>query len=174
MYFRVFVFLYFMIGCSVKQPSLNEQQKSIQTLARMVIALNPQVDRQEAYHLAKNSILYSQQLAKQYDAFSSPWINNALVNFRIKERGLCHQWTEDLLRFLRQQNYNTLELHSVSANIGYLNEHNALAVSAKGAGYDRSILLDAWRASGKLYFIKIKEDPNYSWTERQGLYGDLK
>lgn len=174
MYFRVLIVTLFLLGCSIKQPTFEEQKEQMETLAVMLMSLSPNVDRDEAYHLAKYSILYSQQLAEQYDVMASPWINNTLVNFGIKERGLCHEWTEDLLRFLTRQNYKTFEFHSVGANIGHLNEHNALAVSAKGDGYVKGILLDAWRASGNLYFIKVKEDILYKWSERRGLYGELK
>jgi hypothetical protein len=174
MYFRVLIVTLFLLGCSIKQPTLKEQKEQIETLAVMLMALSPKVDGDEAYHLAKYSILYSQRLAHEYEVVSSPWINNTLVNFGIKERGLCHEWTEDLLRFLIIQNYQTLELHSVGANVGYLNEHNALVVSARGDEYFKGILLDAWRASGSLYFIKVKEDSEYKWIERRGLYRVLK
>jgi hypothetical protein len=174
MYFRILVFACFLVGCSLNQVTVEEQQKQVKTLAGMLSELNTTVDRDEAYHLAKNSISYSQQLAKEYDVVSSPWINNALVNFGIKERGLCYEWTEDLLKFLIRQNYQTLHLHPVGANVSYLNEHNALVVSAKGNPYHKGILLDAWRNSGKLFFIKVKEDSEYDWVVRRGLYGELK
>ncbi|HHS91771.1 MAG TPA: hypothetical protein ENK82_00345 [Campylobacterales bacterium] len=92
----------------------------------------------------------------------------------IKNRGLCHEWAEDLLGFLLKQKYQTFDFHPVSANVGYLNEHNALVVSAKGDRYFRGILLDAWRFSGNLYFVEVSKDPKYRWIERKGLYGSFK
>jgi len=174
MYFRLIIFTFFFLGCSIKQPTLKEQNRQIQNLAFILVQLSPKIDQREAYHLAISSIRYSQELARKYEVVASPWINNTLVNMGIKKRGLCHEWTEDLLYFLNQQEYKTFELHPVSANVGYLNEHNALVVSAKGDVYCKGILLDAWRASGDLYFIEVEKDPKYKWVERKGLYGELK
>jgi len=38
------------------------------------------------------------------------------------------------------------------------NSANALAVSACGMGVERSVVLDAWRDSGNLFFTKLTED----------------
>ena len=97
---------------------------------------------------------------------SPPYFQNALVNFGIKKRGLCYHWATDLLTFLLKRDYKRLFLHRVGANIGKLNEHNALSVSAHPKGIEGSILLDAWRNSGNLYFIKIENDKKYEWHER--------
>ena len=96
-----------------------------------------------------------------------------MVNIGIKKRGLCYEWGEDLVKYLLTKNYKTLAFHSISANIGYLNEHSALSVSARGEGIKNSIVLDAWRGSGNLYFQKIDEDEEYEWKGRVGLYRSL-
>ncbi|CAA6825884.1 MAG: Unknown protein [uncultured Sulfurovum sp.] len=137
------------------------------------MSLDSKVNEEEARNLSLKSIEYSFQLSKKYKAISSPWIQNTLVNMGIKEKGLCHEWAEDLLKHLLKQNYKTLELYTIGANIGYLNEHNALAVSVKGEGIEKSIVLDAWRYAGDLYFEKIREDKKYNWKERFNLYGLL-
>jgi hypothetical protein len=169
----VFLFSFVFLACSVKQPSLTIINKSVNELENLIISLSPKVSKQEAFSLSRTSIAYTFQLSRQYAAISSPWIQNTLVNIGIKQRGLCHEWTEDLLKYLVKKNYKTLEFYAVGANVGYLNEHNALSVSAKGDSIENSILLDAWRNSGDLYFKKIREDNKYNWKERRGLYGIL-
>ncbi len=173
MFLRFFFFSFVFLACSVKQPSLSVSEQRVSELKDLIVSLSPKVSKVEALSLADNAIEYSYYLAKKYEAISPPWIQNTLVNIGIKKRGLCHEWTEDLLKYLLQKNYQTLELHTVGANIGYLNEHNALSVSLKGDGIENSILLDAWRSSGNLYFKKIREDKEYEWKERRGLYGIL-
>jgi len=170
---RVLLFAFIFVGCGVKTPSVEVLNKEVKELQGLMVALAPQVREEEAFDLAQRSIYYSLKLSKQYHAISAPWIQNTLVNLGLKERGLCYEWAEDLLRYLVQKKYETLELHAISANVGYLNEHNALAVSAKGKGIEKSIVLDAWRHAGHLYFKKIDEDKKYDWRERKGLYGIL-
>jgi len=169
----LFISLFLFLGCSVKQPLKEEVTLEVQSLKIMVMNLSPSIQEKEADDLAKGSINYSYQLAKEYDAITLPWWQNSLVNMGLKKRGLCHQWTEDLLKFLVKKNYKTLEFHAIGANIGYFNEHNSLSVSAKGESVKKSIILDAWRNSGKLYFSKINEDNDYEWKERFNLYGIL-
>lgn len=171
---RLFFITFVLLGCAVKQPSVSEQNFKINTLRAMLISLSASIDKREAHHLAKSSVVYSLDLAQRYEALSSPWIQNTFVNLGFKKRGLCYEWGEDLLRYLVDQDYETLAFHAIGANIGYLNEHNALSVSAKGEGVENSIILDAWRNSGNLYFKKITEDNAYDWKEREGLYGILK
>lgn len=173
---RVVVFLFsifLLLACSVKAPTLQEVNKKTDKLEVLLLNLNPKVSHREARDLAQSSITYSLKLAKKYKALSSPWLQNTLVNLGIKKRGLCYEWSEDLLGYLYAKHYKTLELHAIGANIGDLNEHNALSVSAKGEGIENSILLDAWRNSGDLYFKKIDEDVKYEWKERVGLYENL-
>jgi len=165
--------LLFYMGCAVKTPPLEQRQAKIVTLKNMLLNLGSSVDVYEAYDLAKSSVNYSYFLAQKYRAIDSPWLQNTLVNLGLKERGLCHEWAEDLLRFLAKKHYRSFTFHTVGANIGYLNEHNAISVSLKNRGITNSILLDAWRNSGDLYFIKIEKDKKYKWSERFRLYGIL-
>ncbi len=173
MFIRLFLFSFVFLACSVKQPSASVINKKVEELQSLIVGLSPKVNRNEALNLSRNSIEYSFELSKKYDVISFPWLQNSLVNIGLKERGLCYEWTEDLLTYLVKKNYQSLSFYAVGANIGYMNEHNALSVSAKGEGIEHSILLDAWRNSGNLYFKKIREDKKYEWRERKGLYGVL-
>jgi len=170
---RVLFFALIFVACSVKVPPVEVINKEVSELQGLMVGLNPHVRQEEAFDLAQRSIHYSLKLSEQYHAISAPWIQNTLVNLGLKERGLCYEWAEDLLRYLVKRNYQTLEFHTIGANIGYLNEHNALAVSAKGEEIEKSIVLDAWRNAGDLYFKKINEDKKYDWKERRGMYGIL-
>lgn len=132
----------------------------------MLQQTSKRIDKHEANDLAKSSIYYAQKLAKDYKVVSPPLWQNSLVNLGLKERGLCHEWSSDLWVYLMRKNYKSLEFHHIGADVGSYFEHNALSVSAKGLGVKKSIVLDAWRDSGKLYFIEIDRDKKYVWRKR--------
>lgn len=168
-FFYISLLALLVIGCSVKELNPTERQESIEKLTTMLLQLNKGVDQREAKDLATSSIDYAHQLAKQYRVVAPPLWHNTLINIGLKERGLCYQWSHDLLVYLRKRDYDTLVLHWVGANIGTYFEHNALSVSAKASDFNQSILLDAWRGSGNLYFIEFQKDKRYSWKKREDL-----
>ena len=94
-------------------------------LEHLLLTLRPKIDAKEAKDLAISSVAYSYELSQKYKSINHPWLQNTLVNLGFKERGLCYEWTEDLLKFLLSKHYKTLSFHPVGANIGRLNEHNA-------------------------------------------------
>ena len=167
------IWLFFFSGCSltkVPNPTPHEVQKSIHRLSIMLQDLNATIEKKEARYLAQKVVLYSARLSKKYELASPPLWHNTLVNVGIKKRGLCYHWAEDLLADLHKKTYHSLTLHYIGANIGNYFEHNALAVSAKGMSFKNSLILDAWRNSGELFFINIKEDKKYKWKSREDIY----
>ena len=164
---KLTLLLFLLAGCSVKTPTAQENFQNIQALTQMLLRTSKHIDRSEAEDLAKSSIFYAQKLAHKYRVISPPLWQNTLVNIGLKDRGLCYQWANDLWVYLKAKNYKSLEFYYVGANIGSYFEHNAISVSAKGESVDNSIVLDAWRNSGRLYFKKIIEDKKYEWKERK-------
>lgn len=173
MYLKAFYSLLlvsFFIGCTIKELQPIEREEKIQELTTMLTASSQHIDKKEARDLAKSSIHYAHYLAEQYKVVAPPLWHNTLVNFGVKERGLCYQWSTDLLIYLQKKNYTTLAFHRIGANIGSYFEHNALSVSAKEADINQSIVLDAWRDSGKLYFVELLKDKKYTWKRRDDMY----
>jgi len=172
-FFLLLTFIFLFSGCSLTKlvrPTPKELDNSMNQLSIMLQELNASIDRWEAIDLAKEVILYSNRLSKKYDVVSPPLWHNTLVNIGLKKRGLCYEWVDDLLEYLHQKRYQTLEFYYVGANIDGYFEHNAISVSAKGMGFGDGLLLDAWRGSGNLYFTKIKEDKKYMWENREDIY----
>lgn len=154
------------MGCSVKELRPLERQEHIARLTAMLLESNKSIDTNEAKDLAKSSIDYAHNLAKKYKVVAPPLWHNTLINIGLKERGLCYEWSSDLFDYLAKKNYHTLVLHKIGANVGTYFEHNALSVSGKASDVKQSIVLDAWRGSGNLYFIELKKDEKYSWKKR--------
>ena len=166
--------LLLLIGCTPKFTP-TRQQKQQSKLTTLLIQTQPQINHSEASTLAHEAIVYSQKLASQYQVSTPPLLHNFLVNIRLKDRGLCYQWSDDLYRHLQQFHFKSIRLLPVGAYIGsYWREHNAIVVLPAHSNHlKEGILLDAWRASGKLYFIPITQDPDYHWqirTDRCDVY----
>ena len=133
-------------------------------LKEKLVTLAPTVREEDAEAVANCAYRYSRQLAHEYHAVRPAIFHNFLVNVGIKKRGLCYQWTEDLLAQLQTLNVSTLELRWGMARAGTLREHNSVVVTACGQPFEQGIVLDPWRRSGRLVWKPVVED-KYPWVE---------
>jgi hypothetical protein len=144
-------------------PTVEQQRKADLSLA--IRSLSADIDAAEAQRAARISIEYTRQLAVQYEIEDSPVMHNFLVNIGVKPRGLCVDWTRDLLVRLQQERFYSLKLHWGIANYenAFRLEHSTVIVSARGDSLDQGLVLDPWRYSGQLFWAPTGEDPAYSW-----------
>ncbi len=159
------------LSCSVKTPvdgqgfDERDRQKIVQ-LESMLLGLGEKVDAEEARQLADESIAYAYRLAERYDLVWPPLWHNTLVNLGMKERGLCHQWADDMLAYMSRRSFDSFDFYLGVARQGTLWEHNTVVVSAKGMPFEQGVVLDPWRDSGELYFARVSEDEKYRWQQR--------
>lgn len=140
-------------------------QSKIEMLTNAIVELGPNVDRNEAHFIAREAVLYPKYLANDYQLMWPPNYQNVLVNTGKRKRGLCYHWAQDMTKHLiTGRQYNTLTLRRVVANQGTFVEHNVITVAAKGKGIKDAYILDGWRHSGTLYWVKTTEDPDYDWV----------
>ncbi len=126
-------------------------------------ALGPEVDPLESRRVAETAIRESAILAEEYQLVRPAVAHNLLVVMGIKERGLCYQWTEDLMKRLQALELKSFQLHWAVAYRGSnLREHNCVVISVAGQPFTRGILLDPWRHSGNLYWTPVVKD-SYPW-----------
>ncbi len=138
----------------------------ISDLTNAIMALGKKIDKKEASFVAREAVLYPQHLANEYRLIGPPNSQNVLVNTGKREKGLCFHWAKDMTdQIVKGRIYNTLTLQRAVANQGKLFEHNVLTVAAKGKGIKDAIILDAWRNSATLLWLKTSEDPDYNWTK---------
>ena len=140
--------------------------KKIASLQNDLAALNGRTNIDEAGQVAQTAISYSSYLAEEYQLVRPAVLHNVLVRMGLKNRGLCHPWTEDLIKQLEVLELKTYQLYWGVAHRGSeLREHNSVVVTAKGQLFEEGIVLDPWRNSGKLYWAHVKND-RYPWKER--------
>jgi hypothetical protein len=133
--------------------------------------LSPSVRVDEAERFAQCAYVTSRRLAREYRVVFPPALNNILINTGARKRGLCYQWTEDLMHELDRLKLETLELHWGESFAGTFSENNGVVVTAKGQPFAQGIVLDAWRYQGRLYWGPVRKDPEgYKWQENKAQY----
>ena len=160
-------------GCAAGQPpaelATDAHERRVATLARDIGALGAAVDPAEAERAARVAIEYSLKLADRYEVdSSSPVYHNLLVNLGIKPRGLCVDWTEDLMRRMQKARFHSLDLHWAIANYrsAFRLEHSTVVISARGGSLYDGLVLDPWRHSGRLFWAPVRADADYPWEPR--------
>jgi len=156
-------------GCATSTPVTDlpafVDQDRLDELQLAIMALGDNVDRVEASRAATIAFEYPLELARQYEISDSPLVHNTLVNIGVKPRGLCTDWTIDLLKRMQQERFLSLDLHWGIANYESLLriEHSTVIVSARDDSLQQGLVLDPWRYGGRLFWAKTLEDPSYQW-----------
>ena len=164
----VFLSIIFMLNScsSIKYNSLYRVQDNakIDRLTNMLVEIGG--DKKEAKELALLAITHSKELANSYNLVSPPLYHNFLVNSGQRSRGLCFHFVEDLMKEINSRHFKSFDFKWGRANADKLNEHNVIVVLKKGSNdFKNGVILDAWRNSGDLLFLKVKDDTKYSFTE---------
>ncbi|UCF92774.1 MAG: hypothetical protein JSW39_01045 [Desulfobacterales bacterium] len=140
-----------------------EYRQRVDALTRDLIALDARSDGNEAELVAATAICYAALLAREYRIVRPAILHNVLVRLRLKERGLCYHWTEDLLTRLEDLKLRSFQLHWGVAHRGSeLREHNSVVITAHGQAFAQGLVLDPWRQSGHLYWAPVGAD-RYPW-----------
>ncbi len=150
----------------INPPINRTDRKKIEALQNDLTTLDNRSNPEEALQVAETSIRYSTFLADEYDLVRPAVFHNVLVRIGLKDRGLCHHWTEDLLKKLELLRLQSYHLYwGVAYRGSELREHNSVVGAANGQNFEDGIVLVPWRNSGDLYWIPVKDD-RYPWKER--------
>ena len=146
-----------------QQTKAQAYWENVKRLEGELNALSPEVDPIEARRVAETAIRESAILAEEYQLVRPAIAHNLLVVMGIKDRGLCYQWTEDLMKRLEALELKSFQLHWAVAHRGSnLREHNCVVISVIGEPFAKGILFDPWRHSGNLFWTPVVKD-TYPW-----------
>jgi len=135
----------------------------VKQLEQELIGLSATIDKTEARILAETAVREAAMLAEEYQLVRPAVSHNLLVVFGVKDRGLCYHWTEDLMKRLEALDFKSVQLHWAVAYRGSeLREHNCVVITGSGQPFLQGIVLDPWRNSGNLYWVRVTED-SYPW-----------
>ncbi len=167
-------FVSFFVSCSSKHEVDKEyknfsspQAYEIAKLEHTILSLSSSINKKEAQNLSKILILHSLELANSYGITGTAWMHNSLINLGLKERGFCYHYTQDLIEKINEYDFKTLKFYWAVHKKGEYFEHNALVVSSKYQNFLGGLILDAWRNSGELFYLKVLKDEAYSWSENK-------
>ena len=148
-------------ACSAK-PEVT--QSDVAALATAIRGLGPDVDPEEADRAARIAYAYPMQLREEWRVTDAPLVHNGKVLNGLREKGLCNDWTDAMLKRLRQEEFRTLSLHwATSPPEGFRVIHHSAVISARGESRDDGLVLDPWRWGGTLYWSRPEEDKRYEW-----------
>jgi hypothetical protein len=167
-------------GCAMSNPAIDlppkAEQQRIAKLELAMLELGDDIDPVEAHTAATIAIEYPLQLALEYEITDSPLMHNFLVNMGVKPRGLCVDWTYDLLVRLQQERFRSFKLHWGVANYdsAFRIEHSTVIISARNQPLQQGLVLDPWRHAGQLFWAKTLQDPEYRWTPHADVHAQKR
>jgi hypothetical protein len=148
---------------SVPPPSPDQDVARTRDLEAAIAGLSASVEPAEARSLAQRAITATTALFTRYRPIDPPQLGNLAFHLGLRERALCCHWAKDLFRALDTLPLRSLELHWGVAHQGStLREHSSVIAVPAGGSLRDGLVLDAWRHSGRLYWVRVAED-RYPW-----------
>lgn len=136
----------------------------VPALARELAEMSGPAGSGEAGEIALLALGVAEELRVRWRPLGPPLFNNLLVNMGYRERGLCYEWTNDLLEPLEALAPRHFDLHWGTSRWGdRVREHNALVITARGRPFSEGLVLDAWRNGGRLVWLPVGRDIQYIW-----------
>lgn len=161
--FLLIILIFTLSACVNKIDTKINKKDDVFKLTSKILAISSKISSQEAKDFSKTILLSSKNLAHEYEVVKPAIFHNTLINLTIKKRGFCYHYANDLLKILKTKNFKTFEIKKIVANRGEYFEHTSLLLTRKDISFENSIVLDAWRNAGDLYFDYVKNDKRYVW-----------
>ncbi|QQL46002.1 hypothetical protein [Sulfuriroseicoccus oceanibius] len=150
----------FLASCQVMRHAPMEEEsygRRVHELSRALMAM-PSVDARaatEADQLARVAVSEGEAFAQKFGVVRPAWLNNCLVNIKLRERGLCWQYMYHLYWAIEREQPEYFTLRCAVRDQGRLfHEHHAVALSAKGESFANSLILDPWQDCGRLIWFR--------------------
>ncbi|MBN1531229.1 MAG: hypothetical protein JXA20_01070 [Spirochaetes bacterium] len=140
-------------------------REEIEDLTKTLLSMGGSADEREAGIIARVAVCHSMELANRYELTWPPLLHNMMVNAGMRQRGLCFHFTNDLIMRLHSLRMRCFEFYRAVAYKKQRGEHNCVVVTTVGGGFDDGLVLDAWRKSGKVYAVPVRDD-SYPWQPR--------
>lgn len=162
----VLLLLCVMLGACANRPETGEEQQArIDRLARALQVLSPTAPPARSRQVAVAAVQEAAALRAEYQVRLTPWLHNVEVNSGTRSRGHCYHYARDLRSRLQGVVSPYWQLYLLQARAGTVLEHNAIGIASSHADWQQSLVLDAWRDAGVLFFAPVGQD-SYPWRLR--------
>ena len=162
--FSLLLITIFFTACSTK--SIYVEKNKVKKLSLDIQSLSHKIDKDEAKEVAYEVIIYSKQLAKRYEVTTPALFHNTLINLNIKKRGYCYHYANDLQKYLKTKKFKSFKFIRAVSKRGQYFEHSSLVLTRDDLSFENSLILDAWRDTGELFWSKVKDDKEYIWEKK--------
>ena len=158
-------------ACSVKHNNINLEKriyhdKKIQELANNILSLSIGINTKEAFKVSYDAITYSKYLANKFQVVKPAIFHNTLINLNLKKKGFCYHYANELQLYLETKKFKTFKFLRIVSNRGEYFEHSSIILTRDDISFKNSLVLDAWRNSGELFWSKVKNDTKYKWEKK--------
>jgi hypothetical protein len=98
------------------------------------------------------------------------------MNARLRARGLCWHWADDLEVRPTREAFETLDLHRAiaTADNPFRIAHSAAIIRASGESMFDAIVLDPWREGGRLHGTPTQADAQYERVPRAPVWAERR
>lgn len=149
-------------ACVQPPPSTRDAARAAR-LEDALLALPGTLTPGDAARLARGAFDAEARLHARYRPLRPPQLGNLAFHLGLRDRALCCHWVQDLLRELSALELGSVTLHWGVAHLGSrLREHSAVVAVPHGGAFERGLVLDLWRNSGRLHFARVDQD-RYPW-----------
>ena len=119
----------------------------------------------EAQAIAATAVRAARDIAREFRVAGPAWFHNCLVNTRVRERGLCWHYMEEMYLRLAPLEPRSFDLRCGVRDAGSLfYEHHCVIVTARGRPFGSGLILDPWTHGGRLLVIPVAREP-WRWAE---------
>lgn len=153
-------------GTKYKNIDINTKQpysQDMKNLENDILSLSKDINKEEAHVFSHDAIKYSKILANTYKVTTPALLHNTLINMSLKTRGYCYHYANDLHKYFRKKRFESFYFIRAVALRGEYFEHSSLVLTRDDLAFEESLVLDAWRDTGKLFWSKVKDDKKYDW-----------
>ena len=166
------MFIILSLAACSHTPNYNTNSLGAEALTEAIQSISKSINIYEAEAVSSVLISSTKELAVEYKMASPPRYHNLLVQLKLRDRGLCCHWAQDLLERVIDLEPQTLDVDWLVTKHGQLLEHNSIVIFAVNSSWQQGLVYDPWRKSGNPYWTPVKDD-SFKWT-RHPLSGDWK
>lgn len=140
------------------EETAETDRMAVQKITAQLVALPGAGERtrKDAGKISRVAVTASREQAARYNVAVTGWWHNMMVNTRLRQRGLCWQWMEDLYPRLRTLDTPSFQIVCGVRDPRTPREHHCVVAIPSGRPFEDGLVLDPWVEGGKLKAFPVR------------------